>query len=195
MAQGRRVQRPDWRTRLGSLRRHIHHVPPCSAGSQRHGHPLWDRGWPCLGPGGALICDVGGILLGGMPGLRLNDQPRRWRNRCTVDGAKRSPCSRSSRSAISTSVRPGASATIPRIAGPTASILPDRLSPPWTRGAIEPVSNQSCRHFNTADRAIPKRFAAARQLRPPSIAAITRCLRSREIGFVTGADSLHQPQL
>jgi hypothetical protein len=41
----------------------------------------------------------------------------------------------------------GVSATNARIAGPATSIRPDRVSPPCARGATEPVSSQSRRHF------------------------------------------------
>jgi hypothetical protein len=115
-------------------------------------------------PGVARRGDVRAILLAGVGGLFLNDQPWRRKKRCTVDGAKRAPRSRASRSAISTSVMSAVSSTMARIAGPTASIRPDRLSPPCARGATEPVSSQSRRHFTAADGAIPNRAAAARQL-------------------------------
>ena len=74
----------------------------------------------------------------------------------------------------------GVVSTNARIAAPQASIRPDRVSPPCASGATDPVSSH--RHFTAADGAIPKRAAAARQLMPASIAAITRSLRSRDSG-------------
>jgi hypothetical protein len=122
-----------------------------------------------LEPGVARRGDVRAVLLAGVGGLFWNDQPWRRKKRCTVEGAKRSPCSRSSRSVISTSVMSGASATIARIAPPTASIRPERVSPPCARGSTEPVSSQSRRHLTAAEGAIPNRAAAPRQLIPDLI--------------------------
>lgn len=75
----------------------------------------------------------------------------------------------------------GVVSTNARIAAPQASIRPDRVSPPCASGATDPVSSHRG-HFTAADGAIPKRAAAARQLMPASIAAITRSLRSRDSG-------------
>jgi hypothetical protein len=76
------------------------------------------------------------------------------------------------------------------MASPTAA---QRAS--LARGATEPVSGHSRRHFIAADGAIPNLAATARQLTPVSMAAIARCLGSRERGFLRKAGLLHRPPL
>ena len=79
---------------------------------------------------------------------------------------------------------------ITKIAGPSASIRSDRLSPPCARGATEPVSRHRRCHFTAIEGAMPNRAAAARQLWPAVIAPTTRCLRSKERGRVMKAGLL-----
>lgn len=143
-------------------------------------------------PGLAPRGDARAVLRAGVRRPFLNDPPGRRKKRCAVEGAKRA---RSSRAAISTSVMAAVPAALARIVGPAASIRPERVSPPWARGASEPVSSHSRRPFTAADGATPNRCAAARHRMPASRAPITRCLRARERGFVREAGLLHQPPL
>jgi len=106
--------------------------------------------------------DIGAVLLARVARLFLNTQRWRRKNRCTVEGAKRRPCSRSRRTAISASVMSGVSSSMAKIAPPSSSIRHDRLSPPCSLGATDPVSRQSRCHFTAADSATPNRAAADR---------------------------------
>jgi len=64
-----------------------------------------------------------------------------------------------------------------------ASILQDRVSPPCGLGAQEPVIRRPLSQRIAVDGATPYLAAAARRLKPASIAAITRSLRSMESGL------------
>ena len=57
------------------------------------------------------------------------------------------------------------------------------MSPPCRFGAKDPVARLSLSQRIAVEGAIPKRAAAARRLRPPSIAEITRSLKSMESGL------------
>ena len=64
-----------------------------------------------------------------------------------------------------------------------ASILRDRVSPPYAFGAKPPVSRRAASQRITEDTDTPKRPAAARRLIPPSTAASARALKSMESGL------------
>ena len=109
-----------------------------------------------LEPGLAPLHDVGPILLGGMRRLFLNVMPRRSKKRQTVPRATPSPRSCRSFSASSASVMSGLADTWLRMNAASASIRPDRRSPPSFRGAHEPSRRSNCHQRIALRRADPK---------------------------------------
>jgi len=81
----------------------------------------------------------------------------------------------------SASVMSGVSSSAAWITPALASILRDRMSPPCGFGAKDPVDRRSMSQRIAVDGATPYRAAAARRLKPVSIASITRSLRSIEV--------------
>ena len=64
------------------------------------------------------------------------------------------------------------------------------MSPPCRFGAKDPVVRRSLSQRIAVDGAIPYLAAAPRRLMPPSIASITRSLRSMESGLPIAAPSI-----
>lgn len=113
-----------------------------------------------LEPGLAPLHDVGPILLGGMRRLFLNVMPRRSKKRQTVPRATPSPRSCRSFSASSASVMSGFADTWLRMNAASASIRPDRRSPPSFRGAHEPSRRSNCHQRIALAALTPNRCAA-----------------------------------
>jgi hypothetical protein len=126
--------------------------------------------------------DVGAILLDGVAGpfFRVMAWRRKKRQRDEVEAAtpRSNRCLQSSASVMS-----GVSASAAWITSACASILRDRMSPPWGFGAKDPVVRRASSQRIAVDGATPYRAAAARRPRPASIAAITRSLSSMESGL------------
>ena len=126
--------------------------------------------------------DVRAILLDGMPGLFFRVIPCLRKNRHSDEVEVAIPRS-DSRMQSSARVISGVSSSASWITPALASILRDRMSPPWGFGAKDPVARRSLSQRIAVEGATPYCAAAARRLRPASIAPITRSLKSMESGL------------
>lgn len=90
----------------------------------------------------------------------------------------------------SASVMSGVSSSAAWITPACASILRDRISPPWGFGAKHPVERRALSQRIAVEGATPYCAAAARRLWPASIAAITRSLRSMQSGLPIAAPNI-----
>ncbi len=126
--------------------------------------------------------DVRAILFGRVSGLFFRVIPWRRKNRHSDEVEAAMPrsdsCLQSSASVIS-----GVSSGAAWITRALASILRDRMSPPWGFGKNDPVDRRSISQRIAVDGATPYRAAAARRLRPASIALINLSLSSMESGL------------
>jgi hypothetical protein len=113
----------------------------------------------------------------------------RWKNRHSDEVDAAMPRS-DRRWQSSASVMSGVSSSAAWITSAWASIRRERMSPPCRFGAKDPVVRRSLSQRIAVDGAIPYRAAAPRRLMPPSIASITRSLRSMESGFPIAAPKI-----